>query len=285
MEPNEPSPNRDPLRRLIERLRLVEESSDAFVGSSGPGEGNLFGGFIAAQATMAAARTAGERALHSLHAYFLRPGHHGEAIRYSVERLRDGRNFSTRRVTAWQRGSIIFTLTADFTVQQDGLAHQTDGLPVAPAPDGLPDWEDVRAELLGPQTARRLDGPIEVRMCDVETPNPGEFLEPRRRVWLRPRGVAPAEPHLHAALIVYTSDRTLLRTAARAHGLGWRLGVGASLDHAVWFHRPAHFDDWLLYASDSPVAHAGRAWIKGAMYRPDGTRVVSVVQEGLLRVR
>ncbi len=113
---------------------------------------------------------------------------------------------------------------------------------------------------------------------------PGVKLPAYRRVWMRPRGTLPADPLVHAAVLVYASDRTLLRTAARPHGATWRLRVGASLDHAVWVHRPARFDEWLLFVSESPVAHAARALLLGAMYRPDGVRVASVAQEGLLRL-
>ncbi len=273
-----------PLASLLRRFELETQGEDCFVGASGSGEGTLFGGFVASQATVAAGRTvSAERRLHSLHGYFLRPGRHNVPITYRVERVREGRTFSTRLVVARQIDEPIFTLTADFTRTESGLEHQVSTLPEVPPPGGLPDWEDVRAQLLGQGTPRRKDGPIEVRMCDTESPEPGVRLSPYRRVWMRPRGAVPDDPLLHAALFVYASDRTLLRTAARVHGLGWKLGVGASLDHAVWLHRPARFDDWILFASESPVAHAGRPLLLGAMYQQDGTRIVSVVQEGLIR--
>lgn len=277
-----------PLGRLLRRLDVQQLDRDLFLGHPGKGEGALFGGFVAAQAVMAAGRTVTDRtvahrSLHSLHGYFLRPGRHSVPIRFLVDRIRDGRTFSTRSVVAHQSGEAIFNLSANFTAPEEGIAHQEQPPPDAPAPDGLLDWEDIRAQLLGDPSARRPDGPIEVRVCDPDSPDPNVKLPARRRVWLRPRGTLPDDPLMHAAVLVYASDRTLLRTAARPHGLTWRLRTGASLDHAVWLHRPPRFDDWLLYASESPVAYAARALLLGAMYRRDGTRIVSVAQEGLLR--
>ncbi len=277
-------PSATPLSRLLRRLDLEPLDRDLFLGHPGKGEGALFGGLVAAQAVIAAGRTAGARTLHSLHAYFLRPGRHGVPIRFLVDRIRDGRTFATRSVVAHQAGEAIFNLAANFTVAEEGMAHQEQRMPDAPDPEGLPDWEDLRAQLLGDPSKRRPDGAIEVRVCDPDSTDPDVKLPARRRVWVRPRGILPDDPLVHAAVLVFTSDRTLLRTAARPHGLTWRLRVGASLDHAVWLHRPARFDDWLLFATESPVAFAARALLLGAMYRRDGTRIASVAQEGLLRV-
>ena len=271
----------DPLAGLLRRLNLTQHDDNLFVGLPGKGEGALFGGMVAAQSTVAAGRTVTDRALHSLHGYFLRPGRHGVPIHFSVDRIREGRTFSTRSVVARQEGEAIFNLSADFTRPEDGIAHQ-DPMPAAPDPSALPDWEDLRAQLLG--GARRQDGPVEVRVCDPDSTEPGVKLAARRRVWMRPRGTLPEDPLVHAAMLVYASDRTLLRTAARPHGATWRLRIGASLDHAVWLHRPARFDDWVLFVSESPVAHAARALLLGAMYRRDGVRIASVAQEGLLRL-
>jgi len=268
----------------MRQLNLEPLGRDLFVGRSGRGEGTLFGGMVAAQAVVAAGRTVTERTLHSLHGYFLRPGQHGVPIRFVVNRIRDGRTFATRTVVAHQAGEAIFNLTASFTQPEEGIAHQDPMPSDVPGPGGLPDWEDLRAVLLGNPSQRRPDGPLEVRVCDPDSPDPDVKLPARRRVWMRPRGTLPDDPLLHAALLVFASDRTLLRTAARPHGLTWRLRIGASLDHAVWLHRPARFDDWLLYAAESPVAHAARALLLGAMYTRDGTRIASVAQEGLLRV-
>jgi acyl-CoA thioesterase-2 len=276
-----PTADSTPLEGLLRRLDLEQRDGNLFVGVPGKGEGSLFGGMVAAQSVVAAGRTVHERHLHSLHGYFLRPGRHAVPIHFNVDRIREGRTFSTRSVVARQEGEAIFNMSADFTRPEDGIAHQ-DPMPAAPEPAHLPDWEDLRAQLLG--GARRADGPVEVRVCDPESTVPGVELPAYRRVWMRPRGTLPEDPLLHAAVLVYASDRTLLRTAARPHGATWRLRVGASLDHAVWVHRPARFDDWLLFVSESPVAHAARALLLGAMYRRDGVRIASVAQEGLLRL-
>jgi acyl-CoA thioesterase-2 len=270
------------LGRLLRRLDLEPAGTDAFLGDPGPGEGRLFGGLVAAQAVVAAGRSVEARMLHSLHAYFLRPGRHA-SIRFAVERIRDGRTFATRRVVAEQEGEAIFSLSASFTRPEEGISHQ-DPMPEAPAPEGLVDWEDHRARLLGDPAARRPDGPVEVRVCDPDDLE-GRPQPPRKRIWLRARGALPEDPLLHAALLVYASDRTLLSTAARPHGLAWGRRRGASLDHALWLHHPARLDDWVLYVSESPAAHAARGLILGAMYTRAGLRLASVAQEGLIRVR
>lgn len=267
----------------MHRLDLEREGPDLFVGHSDTGPGMLFGGFVAAQATMAAARTVSNRCLESLHAYFLRPARYGEAIRFWVTRHRDGATIATRAVQAEQSGVPVFTMMANFARGEEGPSHQ-DPMPPAPGPEGLPEWEELRTEAQGafPSPDRR-NPPIEARVCDPDSPDPAVRLPARRRVWLRPRGTLPDDPVLHAATLVYASDRTLLRTAGRPHGLTWRPRVGVSLDHAVWLHRPPRFDDWLLYLTESPVAHGGRALLLGAMYRSDGVRVASVAQGALLR--
>ncbi|HVN87377.1 MAG TPA: acyl-CoA thioesterase domain-containing protein [Candidatus Binatia bacterium] len=273
-----------PLSRLLHRLNLEQLDRDLFIGRSGRGEGALFGGMVAAQAAIAAGRTVSERHLHSLHGYFLRPGQHRVPIRFVVDRIRDGRTFATRSVVAHQAGEAIFNLSASFTKSEPGVEHQEPMPSDAPAPDGLLDWEDLRAHLLGDPAQRRPDGPVEVRVCDPDSPDPTVKLPARRRVWMRPRGRLPDDPLLHAAMLVFASDRTLLRTAGRPHGLTWKLRMGASLDHTVWLHRAPRFDDWVLFDCVSPVAHGARALITAAMYRRDGVRIASVAQEGLLRV-
>lgn len=273
-----------PLARLLARLTGVEPlDRDLFLGAPEAGEGALFGGFVAAQAVMVAGGTLESGGLHSLHAYFLRPGRHDVPIRYVVHRIRDGRTFTTRRVVAHQGGEAIFLLSASFALPEPGISHQ-DPIPAAPPPDALPDWEDERARILGNPALRRRDGPVEVRMCDPDDPDPSVKLPPRQRVWMRPRGPLPDDPLVHAALLVYASDRTLLSTAARPHGLPWGRRTGWSLDHAVWLHRPPRFDDWMLYVSESPAAHAARGLIFGALFERRGTRVASVAQEVLIRV-
>jgi acyl-CoA thioesterase-2 len=273
-------------RTLVERLlRMIEPEKldrDLFLASTPSGGGRLFGGLVAAQAVTAAGRTVEEGGLHSLHAYFLRPGRNGPPLRLLVDRIRDGRTFSTRRVVVTQSGEAIFNLSASFAKPEEGISHQ-DPMPEAPGPEGLPDWEELRAEILGDPSERREDGPIELRVCDPDRPD--EKLPPRKRMWMRPRGALPEDPLLHAAVLVYATDRTLISTAARPHGLTWGRRRGASLDHAVWLHRRPRFDDWLLYVSESPAAHAARGLVFGAMYARDGNRIASVAQEGLIRVR
>jgi len=273
-----------PLADLLQRLDLEALDRDLYLGEPEPGgDGPLFGGFVASQAAVAAGRSVAAGFLHSLHAYFLRPGRHDRPIRYVVHRIRDGRTFTTRRVVAYQGGEAIFNLSASFARPEEGIAHQSP-MPEAPPPESVPDWEDERARILGDRARRRPDGPVEVRVCDPDDPTPGVPLPPSRRVWMRPRGPLPSAPSIHAALLVYATDRTLLGTAARPHGLPWGRRIGASLDHAVWLHHPPRFEDWILFVSDSPVAHAARGLIFGAMYDLEGRRIVSVAKEGLIRI-
>jgi acyl-CoA thioesterase-2 len=275
------SDRRTSLERLLHSLDLESMGGDAFVGPPEPGEGRLFGGLVAAQAVVAAGCTITERTLHSLHAYFLRPGRHGEPIHFEVHRIRDGRTFVTRRVVAQQGDEAIFSLAASFTRPEEGISHQ-DPAPEAPPPDQLLDWEDHRARILGDPSVRRADTPVEVRVCDPDDAR-GVPQEARKRVWLRPRGPLPEDPLVHTALLVYSSDRTLISTAARPHGLPWGRRTAASLDHAVWIHRQPRVDDWILYVSESPVAHAARGLVFGGMFDRSGVRIASVAQEGLIR--
>jgi acyl-CoA thioesterase-2 len=269
------------VRQLLGQFDLEVLDTDLFLGDPGRGSGRLFGGMVAAQCVMAAGRTvADDRQLHSLHGYFLRPGRHELPIRFIVDRIRDGRSFTTRRVKAYQGGEAIFNLSASFAVSEQGISHQGD-MPDAPDPEGLPDWEDVRAEALGDPSIRRFDSAVEVRLCDL----PSADHLPRQRSWLRVRSELPDDRLIHTAMLVYASDRTLLSTAARPHDIPWSQRMGASLDHAVWIHRPVHFDDWLLYAADSPVAHSARGLIFGGLFSRDGVRVASVAQEALIRDR
>jgi acyl-CoA thioesterase-2 len=275
-------PPRSPLERLIELLSLERLDADLYLADTPAGEGRLFGGLVAAQAVMAASATVPHGHLHSLHAYFLRPGAHLVPIRFVVHRIRDGKTFTTRRVVAHQGGEAILGLESSFTLPEAGISHQ-DAMPAAPAPEDVPDWEVLRASMLHRPEALRPQ-PIEVRTCDPDDPE-GRPQPAAKRVWMRPAGPVPDDPRLHEALLVYASDRTLLSTASRPHGLPWGKRMAASLDHAMWLHRPARFDDWVLYASESPVAHAARGLVLGAMYDRSGIRIASVAQEGLVRIR
>ena len=273
--------DRAPLAGLLELLRLETLDRDFYLGETPRGEGRLFGGLVAAQAVRAASLTVERGDLHSLHAYFLRPGAHGAPIRYLVHRIRDGRTFTTRRVVAHQGGEAILGLESSFTLPESGISHQ-DPAPAADEPERVPDWEALRAEMLGRPEAVRPQ-PIEVRTCDPDDPD-GKPQPPEKRVWMRPAGPVPDDRRIHEALLVYASDRTLLSTASRPHGLPWGKRMVASLDHAMWLHRPARFDDWVLFASRSPVAHAARGLVLGALYDSKGLRIASVAQEGLIRI-
>ncbi len=273
--------NENALTRLVHLLTLEPLDRDLFLGNTPRGQGRLFGGLVAAQAAMAAMATVEGRMLHSLHAYFLRAGHHEIPIRFVVHRIRDGRTFATRRVVAYQAGEAIFNLSCSFAHPEEGISHQSDA-PEAPGPEGVPDWEVLRAEMLGKPDAIRTQ-PIEVRTCDPDDPK-GQPQAPSKRVWMRPAGTPPDDPAFHIGLLIYSTDRTLLSTASRPHGLPWGRRSVASLDHAVWIHRPPKFDDWILYASESPVAHAARGLVLGGMYDLDGFRIASVAQEGLIRI-
>jgi len=235
---------------------------------------------LVAQAVVAAARTVAERAPHVVHAHFLRPGRYGEPLSWSVERVRDGRQLAVRAVAGRQGDRVVLIASVGFARPGEGLAHQ-DAMPSVPGPDGLPDWEDVRARMLADPRARRPDGPLELRDCDPSVPGPERGA--RRRFWIRLRGVLPDDPVVHAAAVVFASDRGLLGTAARAHRVVWTPRHGASIDHAVWLHGPVRFDGWHLRTSESPVATGGRAFVLGTVWTADGRRLASIAQEGIVR--
>lgn len=277
MGDTEPSP----IGALARRLEVEALDRDLFLGNEPRGTGRLFGGFVAAQATIAAGRTVEGSQLHSLHSYFLRPGSYDKAIRYVVDRIRDGRTYTTRRVVALQGGEAIFTLSASFTRPEDGISHQ-DPMPDVPPPDELPDWEDLREERMG---TRGGTPALEVRACEPDEEfRPGVPRPARRNIWIRARGTLPDDPILHAAMFVYSSDRMLLSTAGLPHGLVMGQTLNASLDHAVHLHRPERFDGWILYAAESPAAHKARALTRGAMFSQAGVLIASVTQEGLIRM-
>jgi acyl-CoA thioesterase II len=283
-------PDSPALSTLLACLELEPLDRDLYLGDPGPGEGRLFGGMVAAQSVVAAYRTIEDvRPLHSLHAYFLRPGRHDLPIRFVVDRIRDGKTFTTRHVVAHQGGEAIFNLAASFAHPEPGISHQ-EPMPEAPPPETLEDWEVLRARALGlPQGVRA--SAVEVRLCDgYDIDDPAKRYEPRQRNWIRVKGPLPDDPVVHVAVLVYLTDRTLLSTASRAHGLPWGKRMAASLDHAVWIHRaitPGSFmldQSWMLYASESPVAHAARGLIFGGLYTSAGVRIASVAQEALIRL-
>ena len=273
---------RTPVEALVDCLDLDALDRDLFLGDPGPGEGRLFGGMVAAQCVIAAGRTVdADRSLHSLHAYFLRPGRHDAPLRLVVDRIRDGGSFTTRRVVAHQAGEAIFNMSASFARPEDGISHQ-EPMPDAPSPDDCEDWEILRGRALGLPSTHRLSA-VEVRVRGDESSD-GTRGEPRQRNWLRVRAPIPDDPLIQTATLVYATDRTLLSTAARPHGIPWKKRRAASLDHAVWIHhRPDMNAGWLLYASESPAAHSARGIIFGGLFTRDGVRVASVAQEALIR--
>ncbi|MGW6357212.1 acyl-CoA thioesterase [Streptomyces sp. NPDC055092] len=287
------------LESLLDLLDLEQIEQDIFRGQSRSAVvPRVFGGQVAAQALVAAGRTVpGDRHAHSLHAYFLRPGDPGAPIVYTVDRIRDGRSFTTRRVVAVQHGQPIFHLSASFQTYEDGLEHQA-AMPPAPDPETLP----TAAEML-PRYAdafvepgvveRLLEAREAVDLRYVDAPpfgSVGTPQEPRSQVWFRTNGKLHGvidEPLLHVCLATYVSDMTLLDSVLLAHGRGgWAVGdvVGASLDHAMWFHRPFRADEWLLYDQESPSASGGRGLGQARIYTRDGQLAISVIQEGVVRV-
>ena len=254
----------------------------------------VFGGQVAGQALVAAGRTVpADRPVHSLHAYFIRPGDPAVPLIYLVDRVRDGRSFTTRRVSAVQHGKTIFTLSASFHHPEPGPEHATP-MPAVPPPDAVPPNRERLAKLLGPLDPsfdRMLkNNPVDLRVAGpltVEAQQDPALRAAANLVWLRVDGELPDDPLLHVCLMTYASDMTLLDSVLLAHGLSWVDGrtIGASLDHAMWFHRSFRADRWLLYAQESPVASGGRGLARGQVFTQAGDLVVSVVQEGLIRTR
>ncbi|MGA4962505.1 acyl-CoA thioesterase II [Streptomyces pseudogriseolus] len=282
------------LPELLDLLDLEQIEENIFRGSSRSAVvPRVFGGQVAAQALVAAGRTVPEdRPAHSLHAYFLRPGDPGAPIVYTVDRIRDGRSFTTRRVVAVQHGKPIFHLSASFQAYEEGLDHQ-EPMPASPDPETLPTSEErLRGYAhLDPEVVDRfLEARAAVDLRYVDEPPYGRFGEPRAphsQVWFRTNGKLADDPLLHVVLATYVSDMTLLDSVLLAHGRGgWAVGdvVGASLDHAMWFHRPFRADEWLLYDQQSPSAHGGRGLGQARIYTQDGRLAVSVIQEGVVRV-
>jgi acyl-CoA thioesterase II len=280
------------LDELVQYLDLEALDVDFYRGFSPPDRGvRVFGGQVAAQALIAAGRTVGngtgrDRPVHSLHAYFLRPGDPAIPILYQVDQIRDGKSFTTRRVAAIQHGEAIFHLSASFHVHEPGVNHQ-EQMPVVPDPETLPTWREAMApyaQVLGDLYNRPR--PIDVRHIGEPlrtSPSESNPRPPSHRMWLRADGRLPDDPLLHACMVAYASDMTLLDTIMLPHGLNWTEGTQASLDHAMWFHRPFRADEWLLYDQRSPTASGARGLATGTIFTREGALAVSVVQEGLLR--
>ncbi|WP_046470356.1 acyl-CoA thioesterase II [Allosalinactinospora lopnorensis] len=279
---------RQTIEGLLEILDLERIEVNIFRGRS-PDDGpqRVFGGQVAGQALVAAGRTVpSDRHVHSLHAYFIRPGDPAVPIVYDVDRVRDGRSFTTRRVVAIQHGKAIFTLSASFHKTEPGLEHQVE-MPEVPGPEELPTARERLFQAFGkvPRFARWH--PIELRPVgplsfEVEQ-NPG-LRTTRNLVWLKVDGKLPDDQMLHVCLMTYASDMTLLDTVLLGHGRTFAGISMASLDHAMWFHRPFRADEWLLYAQETPSAAGARGLARGLVYTQSGELVCSVVQEGLIRV-
>jgi acyl-CoA thioesterase-2 len=281
-----------PLEALLVLLDLEPIEVNIFRGVS-PDETRqrVFGGQVAAQALVAAGRTVEKGRVHSLHSYFLRPGDPTVPILYEVDRIRDGRSFTTRRVVAIQHGRAIFNLAASFHTDEHGFTHQEEMPEVAP-PESLPTVRE-RLEELGPD-ATALFGrpnPIDQRFVNgLPWINRGTSREPTQRLWFRADGDVPdrdGQPDalLHAAIVTYASDMTLFDSILQPHEIRWEdeLFMGASLDHCMWFHRPFRADEWLLFDQESPTAAGARGLARGTLFTRAGDLVVSVVQEGLVR--
>ncbi|HET9754170.1 MAG TPA: acyl-CoA thioesterase II [Myxococcales bacterium] len=282
------------LHALIAQLDLEPLEVNLFRGqSSDLGGKSVFGGQVIGQALVAATRTVEGRRPHSLHAYFLLPGDMAAPIVYEVDRIRDGRSFTARRVKAVQHGHPILSMMASFQVDEPGLEHQ-DPMPEVPGPEELRPGEELREEWLAeagdevPERVReamRKPAPLEFRPVQPWNPMRPRVAEPRQSIWFRAVDRMPDEPLLHTCVLTYASDYNLMPTALRPHGASWIGGrtVVASIDHAMWFHRPARVDEWLLYTMDSPSAQGARGLGRGLIYDRGGRLVASVAQEGLMR--
>ncbi len=279
------------LEDLIKVIRLERLEMNLFRGESRDiGSPQVFGGQVLGQALMAAAATVEGRVVHSLHAYFLRRGDVDAPIVYEVDRARDGRHFSTRRVVAIQHGEQIFNMSASFQSHEEGLDHQV-RMPAVPPPESLAGAESyIRAAL--PKLPERLAKLLgQQRPFDFRPVEPPSFLDPGKRapqksLWLRAVDRLPDEESLHRCLLAYVADFHLLDTALNPHGISPLSPkvVMASIDHAMWFHRPFRVDDWLLCTIDSPSASGARGFTQGNVFDRDGVLVASLAQEGLLRM-
>ena len=303
---NDTPTNEELVADLVRLLTVEKRAADVYAGPpQTDGIGRVFGGQVLAQALQAAQATISDgKSAHSLHAYFLRGGREGAGIEYRIERDFDGRSFANRRVVASQEGEDgmpvpILNLTASFQLPEEGLEHLDSPMPGVALPDELrPDME-LRREIAAQwgeklsETQRRMmlrPRPIEMRTIDRLHWMSREPLEPRAHTWFKVCAPITGEadtPELHRAILTYASDYTLLGTSALPHGLSWMRNelVGASLDHALWFHRDARADEWLLYATDAPWSGGGRGFNRGRIFNLAGELVASVAQEGMMRKR
>jgi acyl-CoA thioesterase-2 len=282
------------LDQLVQLLALEKIEENLFRGQSQDlGWGRVFGGQVVGQSLSAAVQTVPpERHVHSIHAYFLRPGAVDRPIVYNVDRIRDGGSFTTRRVVAIQNGEPIFNMSASFQIEEAGIEHQ-DTMPDAPPPDGLPNEQERLAPYIDrlPKLLRTravAPRPFEHRPVDApEDPMAPRPQPAQRMVWFRTVAKLPDDPALHRYLLAYASDHGFVTVALRPHAVTW-VSPGmqvASLDHVMWFHQPFRLDEWLLHVIDSPAAHGARGLVRGRVFAADGRLVASTAQEGLLRRR
>jgi acyl-CoA thioesterase-2 len=278
---------------LAETLKLERIEVNLFRGTTADNSpGRIFGGQVIGQSLLAAYETVDDRICHSLHCYFIRPGDPTVPIVFEVDRSRDGGSFTTRRVIAIQHGQQIFNLAASFMAHEAGYEHQAP-MPAATPWADLPDEAEMQKAAMkdAPEEAKRWlsrPRPIEMRSVDARSYfQGGEAKDPESQSWMRAREPIGADQHMHQVILAYASDMNLLSTAMRPHKVHWQTPgfQSASLDHAMWFHRPINFNDWHLYAQDAPSASGGRGFIRGSIFASDGTLVASVAQEGLMRMR
>lgn len=281
------------MQALLQLLDLETIEINLFRGQSQDYFGkNVFGGQVLGQALMAAGRTVPDRLAHSLHAYFLRPGDVRVPIIYDVERVRDGSSFTTRTVKAIQHGEIIFTLTASFAKAEEGMDHQVDMPTGYPEPEDLPSELDLR-RLIAPHVPEQqrpffeMERPIDLRLINPVNPFKPEPREPQRAHWMKSQIALPDDPFLHQCILAFASDFAFMSTAMLPHGITFMHPrfQGASIDHAMWFHRPFRMDEWLLYTMDAPSASASKGINRGLIFTRDGRLVASTAQEGLMRLR
>ncbi len=281
------------LKQLVEMLSLERIEQNLFRGQSQDlGWGQVFGGQVLGQALSAAAQTVpAERVVHSFHGYFLLTGRVDMPIVYDVDRIRDGKSFTTRRVVAIQNGQAIFSMSASFQVHEEGFEHQ-DTMPEVPGPDGLPSQVELARRIADriPTPLRErfiADSPIEIRPLQPHNPLAPKARPPKSAAWLRTNGALPDDPAVHRYMLAYASDFNFLGTSMFPHGVSWlspNMQV-ASLDHAMWFHRPFRMDDWLLQVVESPSASGGRGLVRAHFFNREGVLVASTAQEGLIRKR
>ena len=290
------------LEELVSLLALEPLEVNLFRGQSQDlGWGRVYGGQVLGQALSAASQTVpSERVVHSLHGYFLRPGDASRPIVYEVDPIRDGRSFTTRRVVAIQNGKAIFNMAASFQIEEPGYAHQAE-MPDVPGPEGLKNEQQLARQLFdsvpelvkgGKIPAKMVEQALAERPIEARVVKPYNLLRPkpregRRAVWFRASGELPDDPAIHRYLLAYASDNHFIGTAMMPHGTSWMVPnmQVASLDHAMWFHRPFRLDDWLLHVIESPSASGARGLVRGLWFDREGTLVASDTQEGLMRDR